>query len=183
MKKNKVNKKKKYGLQTRKPLNKLVRRNRQKISEKIEKRYQIIIGIIIFIILILAIYLFNIQVIQNDKYQKKVISLTEKTIYGESSPRGRIYDRNHKLIVTNRPQKVIYYKKPQGISIKEELQLAYKLSKMIELEYSDLNEINLKEYWIKKNSSLARKKITDKEWKKSINLCGICFCRYHITGN
>ena len=111
-------------------------------------------------------YLFRVQVIQNEYYKKKVVSLTEKTIYGESSPRGRIYDRNHKLIVTNKPQKVIYYKKPQGTNTKKEMELAYTLSKMLEVNFSELSEVNLKEFWIKKNSTLARKKITEKEWKK-----------------
>ena len=166
MKKSKPKSQKKYGLQTRKPLNKLVRKNRQKVSEKIEKRYQIVIGCIVFLLAAIGMYLFRIQVIQNDYYRKKVVSLTEKTIYGESSPRGRIYDRNHKLIVTNKPQKVIYYKKPQGIKTQKEMDLAYTLSKMLELNYNELSEVNLKEFWIKKNSTLAKKKITQKEWQK-----------------
>lgn len=166
MKKSKSNQKVKYGLQTRKPLNRMVRKNRQKITEKIEKRYQIVIGMIVLCMTGIGLYLFRVQVMQNEYYKKKVVSLTEKTIYGESSPRGRIYDRNHRLIVTNKPQKVIYYKKPQGIRTDKEIELAYTLSKMLELRYDELSEVNLKEFWIKKNGKLARKKITSKEWKK-----------------
>ena len=84
MKKNKPKNKKKYGLQTRKPLNKLVRKNRQKITEKIEKRYQIVIVLIVLFMIGIGMYLFRVQVIKNEYYKKKVVSLTEKTIYGES---------------------------------------------------------------------------------------------------
>lgn len=166
MKKSNPKTKKKYGLQTRKPINKLVRKNRQKVSEKIEKRYQIVTGIILVLMVGLSICLFRIQVLQNTYYRQKVVSLTEKTIYGESSPRGRIYDRNHNLLVTNKPQKVIYYKKPQGISAKKEMELAYTLSTMLECNYQELDEVNLREFWVQKNKDLARKKITEKEWQK-----------------
>ena len=150
----------------KKPINKVNRKYKQKVSEKIEKRYYILMGIIIFLILVIGINLFKIQIVQNEKYKSKVVSLTEKTVYGESSPRGRIYDRNHKLIVTNKPQKVIYYKKPKGITSKEEIKLAYKLSKMLNIDFSSLSETNLKEFWIKNNSEKAKNKITDEEWQK-----------------
>lgn len=150
----------------KKPINKTQKRNRQKISEKVEKRYHILMIFIVFLFLVLGIYLFKIQIIQNDMYKKKVLSLTEKTVYGESSPRGRIYDRNHKLIVTNIPLKVIYYKKPKGITSKEEIELARTLASMIQLDFSPLNEMNLKEYWIKNHPKEAKAKITEEEWKK-----------------
>lgn len=150
----------------KKPINKTIRKNRQRISEKIEKRYYILMGIIVFLLLFLGVYLFKVQIIDNEKYKKKVVSLTEKTVYGESSPRGRIYDRNHKLIVTNKPLKVIYYKKPKGVTNTEEIKLAYKLMEMLELDFSGLQENSLKEFWIRNHPKEAKAKITAEEWKK-----------------
>jgi Cell division protein FtsI/penicillin-binding protein 2 len=150
----------------KKRINKITRKQKERLDERIEKRYFILIGIIAFLFLLLGIVLFSKQVIRNDHYKKKVVSLTEKTIYGESSPRGRIYDKNHKLIVTNRPMKVIFYKKPNRVKIEEEMKLAYKLSKMIEVNYGMLSEYNLKIFWLRNHKKEANKKIASEEWKK-----------------
>lgn len=158
--------KKNYKRTSRKPINKSVRKNMQKISEKIEKRYYVLMGLIIVLIAILGISLFQTQIMKNDYYKKKVVSLTEKTVYGESSPRGRIYDRNHKLIVTNKPQKVIYYKKPSRVKTSDEVSLAYQLADMLSVPFENLNETNLKEFWLKNHTKEAKAKITEEEWKK-----------------
>ena len=150
----------------KKPINKVNRKYKERLDEKIEKRYFILVCLIILIFTILGIVLFNKQIIKNDYYKKRVVSLTEKTIYGESAPRGRIYDRNHKLIVTNRPMKVIFYKKPNRVKVTDEMKLAYNLSKTIEVNYGMLSELKLKEFWIKNNQKEGNKKITEEEWKK-----------------
>ena len=64
---------------------------------------------------------------------------------------------------------VILYKKPKKITSKEEIDLAYKISKVIDVDYSKLDKINLKEFWIEQNKTLANKKITDEEWNKLKN--------------
>ena len=85
------------------------------IKIEIEKRYNILTFIIILALLILVTSLFLVQVAGEEKYSTKLENLTKTIVYGESAPRGRIYDRNGKLIVDNKPSKVIYYKKPSGI--------------------------------------------------------------------
>ena len=157
--------KRKYDLKRKKPLNKLVRENRKKLSEKIEKRYYILMIIIFILMTYLCIYIFNIQVVNNEKYNKKVEGLTEKTVYGKSSPRGRIYDRNHKLIVDNVPVKVIYYKKKPKVTTKEEIEIATKLEKVLDLDYNKITSKNLKIFYNILFKDKVNKKITKKEWK------------------
>ncbi len=135
------------------------------IKVEIEKRYNILTFIVILFLLILLITLFFIQVIENDKYKKQLKTLTKKIIYGESAPRGRIYDRNGKLIVDNTPLKVIYYKKPTKVTTKDEIKTAYKLADMIDLEIK-INDYDFKNFWIKNNKEKANEKITKEEWKK-----------------
>ena len=72
------------------------------IREIIEKRYNILIGIIICLNLILIANLFFIQVIRNEHYTNKVKLLNQNVVLGPSAPRGRIYDRHHRLIVDNK---------------------------------------------------------------------------------
>ena len=136
------------------------------IKVEIEERYNILNVIIILALLILVVSLFIVQVVGKEKYQKELENLTKTVIYGETAPRGRIYDRNGKLIVDNIPSKVIYYKKPSGITTKEEIKIAYKLANMIELDFSKLNDYDFRNFWIKNNPKKAKAKITDEEWQK-----------------
>ena len=125
------------------------------IKQEIEKRYNILTGIIVFAIIVLMGGLFFIQIVKNDYYKAEVQTLTQKTIEGPSAPRGRIYDRNGKLIVDNKADKVIYYQKPSNVSVKDEVKVAYKLSSMIDLDYSKLSLNDLKTFWIKNNKEKA----------------------------
>ena len=135
------------------------------IKIEIEKRYNILTFFIIISLTVIIIGLFFVQVINNEKYKKDLKKLTRKIVYGQSAPRGRIYDRNGKIIVDNTPSKVIYYKKPSKVTTKEEMKIAYKLADMIELE-SKINEYDFKSFWIKNNTKKAKDKITKEEWKK-----------------
>ena len=98
-------------------------KGRINIEELIEKRYRILVIIIMSVMSILLINLFNVQILKNKHYEEKLKELTVKVIEGESTPRGRIYDRNGVLIVDNTSVKTIYYKKPNNITTKEEIEM------------------------------------------------------------
>ena len=135
------------------------------IEEIIEKRYKILVIIIIAIMSLLLIRLFYVQIIKNQYYEEKLTTLTVNIIEGESAPRGRIYDRNGNLIVDNKSIKTIYYKKPNKITTKEEIEIAYLVASNIEIDYSKLTENMLKRFWILNNKEESNKLIKDKEWK------------------
>ena len=135
------------------------------IEDLIEKRYKILVIIIFIVMSVLLICLFNIQILKNYYYKEKLDTLTIKIIEGQSSPRGRIYDRNGKIIVDNISVKTIYYKKPSGVTTKEEIDLAYKVGKYIDVDYSKITDNMIKKFWILNNPKKAKERITDKEWK------------------
>lgn len=139
--------------------NKYLKDNKKKI---IGKRYNILIVIIITIMFILIINLFYIQIIKHSYYKDKVLELTSNIVYGSSAPRGKIYDRNGKIIVDNKVVKVIYYKKQSGMTTKDEIDVAYKLSGLLQLDYS-VNDLMLKKFWIKNNFEAATNLITEEE--------------------
>ena len=146
------------------------KKNKKRNVEKIiEKRFNILIILIIVIMFILMIGLFYYQVIKHNVYKDKLKDLTETIIMGDSAPRGRIYDRNHVLIVDNKPIKIIYYKTPLGITVKEEIENAYKVASIIDIDYSNLYDYDLKDFWTKKFPTEANNKITDEEWKQYEN--------------
>lgn len=139
---------------------------KRNLNNCIYQRYNFLIFIIFFFFSILLIRIVILQVGQNKLYTEKLETATSKTIESNSVPRGRIYDRNYKLLVDNVGHKVIYYKKAKGITINEEIDLAYKVSKIIDLPYNYLYKINLKEFWLANNLEEGKKKITEEEYKK-----------------
>lgn len=115
---------------------------------------------------VLLLDLVYVQLFKNKYYMKKVEALNTRIVEGSSAPRGRIYDRNHKLLVDNVPVKTIYYKKQTGITTKEEIELAYTLAQVLEINTSSLKEQELKKFFIKSNPEKAKSKITEEEWEK-----------------
>ena len=135
------------------------------IEEIIEKRYKILVILIIIIMALLLVSLFYVQIIRNKHYNEKLKTLTVNIIQGDSAPRGRIYDRNGNIIVDNVSVKTIYYKKPSKITTKEQIETAYKVAEYINVDYSKLTDNMLKKFWILNNKEEAKKRIKDKEWK------------------
>lgn len=140
-------------------------KKRINIEEIIEKRYRILVVIIIVIMTLLLSKLFYVQIIRNKYYSQKLESLKINIVEGDSAPRGRIYDRNGNLIVDNKSVKTIYYKKPNKVTAKEEVQTAYKVAEYINVDYSKLTEKMLKRFWILNNDTEAKSRITDEEWE------------------
>lgn len=136
------------------------------LRETIEKRYNILIIAILIIVIIMLGNLFVIQVLKHKYYVNKVELLSQNTTTSTSAPRGRIYDRNGKIIVDNEAIKVIYYNKMSGVTIKEEIEYAKKVASLIDVDYSYLSDSDLRHFWILTNSEEAKKKITEEEWKQ-----------------
>lgn len=130
----------------------------------IEKRYKILVVVIVLIMSILLVRLFKVQVLRNDYYKEQLELLTIKVIEGDSTPRGRIYDRNGNIIVDNTSVKTIYYKKENKINYKKEVEMAYLVAKYIDVDFSKLSEVMLKRFWILNNQHEAKERITDDEW-------------------
>ena len=132
------------------------------------RRLRIIEVIMFLSFLIVITYISKIILFDGDKYKAELKKMTSQIVYGESSPRGRIYDRNHKLLVDNKEVPIIIYNKSKNNS-KKEIELAYKIGNIINIDSSKLSLTNLKEFWIEQNKSLANNKITEEEWIKLKN--------------
>ena len=116
--------------------------------------------------LVIGIRLFNLQIIKYNDYQDKLSIATEKTVEGSSAPRGRIYDRNYNLLVDNQAIKTIYYKKQSGITQKEEIDLAYRIGEILNINYKNLSTYRLKNFYYINNLETCKNKITKDEWNK-----------------
>ncbi len=140
--------------------------NERYLPDIVEKRYIFLIFVIIVAFSVIMARLFQLQVLEVDSYNEKLVSATEIYVEGESSPRGRIYDRNYKLLVDNEAVKTIYYKKPDGVTVAGEIELAYRIADMLTIDYSKLSEKMLKTFWYQNHKKEAKAKITEEEQKK-----------------
>ncbi len=144
-------------------------KKRINIEGIIEKRYKILVIIIISIMILIIIRLFYLQIIENKYYNQQLETLTVNIIEGDSAPRGRIYDRNGNILVDNISTKTIYYKKSNNVKAEDEIKMAYTVGSYIDVNYDGLNENMLRKFWILNNSEEANDLITDDEWKQLKN--------------
>ena len=128
-----------------KKINKI--RKRINYDKVINHRFIAFLVVILLFFSVLLIKLTSVMVVDNKEYSAKLNKLTNKIIEGGSSPRGRIYDRNYNIIVDNKSLKTITYKKDRGTTNKEMIDLAYKVSKILTLDYNKLNNRNKREFY------------------------------------
>ena len=130
---------------------------------QIEKRYKFLIVLILILLSILLGYLYYVQIMKKSFFKEKVELATIKVVEGDSAPRGRIYDRNGKLIVDNVAVRTIVYKK-NGLSTKDEIDLAYKIGSMVDVNFKKLSEDDIRYFWLRNNYDEASSFITDQEY-------------------
>ncbi len=123
---------------------------------------------VVFIILFSYIFIsiINTMIINKDKYDESLSLLTYSKVYGTSTPRGRIYDRNYNLLVDNKSLKTITYQKKKGTTNLEMIETAKVLSPHIDIDYNRLSDRNAREYFCAKNKAKCDKLVTKKEIEK-----------------
>lgn len=106
-----------------------------------KKVYLIIITILTSIIIFRYTYL---HVIKHDYYYEKYLQVSKKIVYGLNAPRGRILDRNGKILVDNIGINTIVFHQLDGINVKD---IAITLNNIIEV--SNATEEEQKKYYLK----------------------------------
>ena len=126
-----------------------------------------IIVILMFIASIFGIFLYRVYSLayQNrDFYLNEARAINEVYVSGSSAPRGRILDVNGNILVDNIGVNTIYYHKPSGVTLKDELFVAEELVKITNYEYMyDIDR--LKEFYSIINSSKVDSLITEEEYQ------------------
>lgn len=117
-----------------------------------------ILLIVFFLTVLLRV--FYINVVDGDKYRNLLDKKVNNYVYGKSAPRGRILDRNGVILVDNVGVKTIFYTKLNNISVEDEIEIAYRLAKIIDIE---INENSLKKFWLIQNDN-GNSLITEEEY-------------------
>lgn len=116
---------------------------------------------VLFSVLILRLGL--VQIVYGEDF-KREIERTEDITVNNPVPRGKMFDRNGKVIVDNTPLNAITYTKFQDTSQEEMLKTAERLAQLINKDISKIRERDKQDFWILKNPEKAKAKITEKEW-------------------
>ena len=135
----------------------------KKIVKEYQKRFKILLILIVLIFSVLILFLFNLQIVKHRQYKDKYINNSENIVEGKTAPRGKIYDRFGRLIVDNKPIKSIYYKKIKGTKLNDEIDLAYKAASILDIDYHKISDDIKRTFWVKINQEKAKNKITDQE--------------------
>lgn len=130
-----------------------------------KKRINFLGLVIVLAFIIILIQLFYLIVLKGDYYTEKLNTMTYNVVLGESTPRGRIYDRNMKLLVDNKSVPVIYYQNVLELESYEEIEYAYEIIKYITVDYSKLTNDEIKDFLIERDENNLDYKIYDSEWE------------------
>ena len=148
----------------------MTRKRRKKVNYEIiiKRRF---LGFFIGIVILFSIVLWKlgeVMLVKEKDYQKDLAILTHAKVYGTSSPRGRIYDRNYNILVDNKSLKTITYQKKKGVSALEMIEVARKIAPHLDLDYQRLTTRSKKEYFFALNREYCDSLVTEKEKEKVV---------------
>lgn len=120
-----------------------------------------LIGIfVLFAILILR--LSYLQLVQGDMFSD-LVNATETTIVEESVPRGLIVDSEGELMVSNEALPAISYTRGQDTTGEDMVQTAQNLAKYIAIDFEDVSDRDLQDYFVAANTDVINDRLTDDE--------------------
>ena len=111
---------------------------------------------------ILILRLGFVQIVKGEEF-KKASAATTTTSYTWNVPRGKIYDREGRVLVENNPIYTLTYTDSADQSDMSTYEIAEKLASIVEVDISKVKDRDKKDYWMMKNSSEALDKITEQE--------------------
>ena len=150
-------------------------KKRKKLNQIAKKRnYDVIVShrFVFFLVLVLFLFLFVfgklcfVMIFSSHQYSSELASLTYTKVSGTSSPRGRIYDRNYRVIVDNKSLKTITYKKEKGTTDEEMINLANEVANHLDFDLSKLTLRAKREYYFVKYPDLCANKVKSEEREK-----------------
>ena len=135
------------------------------LKDETKTRTYIILSFTLAFFACLILRILYLNVFMGNYYSMKLNNEKDAFVYGESVARGRILDRNGKVLVDNKAIKSIYYKKPDNVTVEDEINIAYSISSILNLDYDKLTTRNQKEFYILMNKEDADKLITEEEYE------------------
>ena len=100
--------------------------NKKRSTDVSDKRINFLKAISFIFFGVILGRIFYLNVFYKDYYTMILNSKTKIIVEQEDAPRGRILDRNGKILADNKEVRKIYYLKDKNITTKEEIEMCYK---------------------------------------------------------
>ena len=144
--------------------NKKINKNKKSytISSLVYKRRFIVLKVVLILLFLgISFRLYQVMLRNQSKYQELLENLSTGTVLGDSTPRGRILDRNLKVLVDNKAVRTIYYRKDKKRSSSDEIRIAYLVVDHLNLDYDKVTDRNKRELSIQRflKKELLRKNL------------------------
>ncbi|MBT2736301.1 penicillin-binding protein 2 [Bacillus sp. ISL-7] len=124
-------------------------------------RLNIIFFSVFLLFSVLILRLGFVQIVYGENF-KRDLERKEDVTVSNPVPRGKILDRDYRIIVDNVPKNAISYTN-EGFSQPQMLETAEKLSKLINKKTDKVSERDKLDFWIMNNPERANAKITKNE--------------------
>nr|WP_246231521.1 penicillin-binding protein 2 [Sporosarcina jiandibaonis] len=146
---------------------KIRRAERPKVRQRknIAFRMNLLFLSIFILFSILILRLGYLQIVKSEEYVM-ALERKEEVSVNTSVPRGRIFDRDGRILVDNEPKNAITYTKTSSTTTQEMLDIAEKLALLIEQDTNRTTIGDKRDFWILNNKEEAAKKVTEKEIAK-----------------
>ncbi|MGG3470698.1 penicillin-binding protein 2 [Neobacillus pocheonensis] len=135
--------------------------NPKKKKSHFPVRLNILFFSVFFLFSILILRLGFVQIVYGENF-KRDLERKEDITVSNPVPRGKMYDRDFKVIVDNIPKNAITFTN-EGFSQKEMLETAEKLAKLIDKKTDKVTVHDQRDYWFLKHPDLVEAKITKEE--------------------
>ncbi|GGE64740.1 peptidoglycan D,D-transpeptidase FtsI family protein [Priestia taiwanensis] len=138
----------------------------QKIKSKnhITSRLNILFLIVFLLFSVLIVQLVSVQIVKNEEFEKEVARQENSTV-SLSVPRGKIYDRNGKIVVDNTQQRAITYTRYKNVGNEDMLKTAEKLAEYIDVKTDKIPLRDKKDFWIMTRDKEGDKLVSKEEIK------------------
>lgn len=126
-----------------------------------------LIKILIVVINVIVVWrLYDVCIVNHEKYEYLSSITNTKIIESNTTLRGRILDCKGNVLVDNKGIKVLYYTKIPDVKISEEINIAEKLAKIININNFKVTDLQINEYIYKKYKTEIDKRINKEKLKK-----------------
>jgi penicillin-binding protein A len=139
-----------------------VEKEKKKLKNKLPFRLNLLFFFVFVCFSLLIVRLGVVQIVKGEDFVNE-LNRTENLVIKESVPRGKIFDRDGRLIVDNVGQNAISYIKDQNTKQEEIKDVAVELAKYIEMSTDKLTERDLKDFWILTHEEEAKALLTEEE--------------------
>lgn len=126
-----------------------------------------LIKILIVVINVIVVWrLYDVCIVNHEKYEYLSSITNTKIIESNTTLRGRILDCKGNVLVDNKGIKVLYYTKIPDVKTSEEINIVEKLAKIININNFKVTDLQINEYIYKKYKTEIDKRINKEKLKK-----------------